>query len=114
MSRMLSERFGSRFPFLLSRPFGSWEHTWRITRRRLGTLLRWLVLIDFVYVFLFPVIFMVTTSIKTVHELNNPAINWISRTPTTQGYELAFEVLHYFEGVRVSLFTSVLAAVARH
>ena len=113
MNKALSAAIGSRLTLLQARPAGGWEHTWRTWRRRLGTLLRWLVLIDFVYVFLFPVIFMVTTSIKTVHELNNPAINWISRTPTIEGYLLAFEVLRYFEGVRVSLVTSLLAAVGQ-
>ncbi len=93
--------------------WSSWERHARALQRRLGTILRWLVLIDFVYVFLFPVIFMFTTSIKTVHELNNPAVNWISRSPTMQGYQLAFEVLNYFDGVRISLLTSVLAAVGQ-
>ena len=48
-----------------------------------------------------------------MHELNNPAVNWISRTPTNEGYLLAMEVLQYFDGVRVSLGTSIVAAVGQ-
>ncbi|MCY4116616.1 MAG: carbohydrate ABC transporter permease [Caldilineaceae bacterium] len=113
MIQGLPGSIASRIAHWRARPLGSWEHTWRVFRRRLGTLLRWIILLDFAYIFLFPVIFMITTSIKTVHELNNPAVNWISRTPTNEGYLLAMEVLQYFDGVRVSLGTSIVAAVGQ-
>ena len=85
----------------------------RSVGRTLGAILRGLVLSNFVYVFLFPVIFMLTTSVKTVADLNNPLVNWISRNPTVDTYRLAAATLTYFEAVRVSAWTSILAALGQ-
>ena len=79
----------------------------------LGAILRWIVLIEFVFVFFFPVLFMFTTSIQTLSEINNPSIRWISRDPTARGYELALLIMGYFQGLRISILTSVLAALGQ-
>ena len=87
--------------------------TWHPRIRGLGAVLRWVVLIEFVYIFIFPVLFMVTTSIKTLSELNNPAINWISRTPSLEGYRTAIPIMGYLDGLRISTWTSVAAALGQ-
>ena len=74
-------------------------------------MLRWAILIEFVYVFLFPVIYIFTTSIKTLSEINNPSVRWVSRAPTLEGYEVATEILGYVDGLRISGWTSVVAAI---
>lgn len=55
--------------------------------------IRWVALLTFAYVFFFPVLFMFATSIKSTSELTNPSIHWITRSPSTAGYVLAFDVL---------------------
>ena len=86
---------------------------WRLAAQTAGIILRWVVLIEFIYVFLFPLIFMVATSLKTVGELNNPTVHWISRSPSLQAYEIAFTVLKYMEAIGISAATSVLAAAGQ-
>ena len=86
---------------------------WRRLREILAPVLRWLVLSGFLYVFVFPVVFMLTTSIKTLSELNNPSITWISRNPNLQGYRDAFQALGYLDGLRISALTSALAATGQ-
>ena len=82
-------------------------------RQKVSTILRALVLFDFVYVFLFPLIFMLTTSIKSVEELNNPTINWISLNPSLEGYRIAYIVFGYLDALWISASTSLIAAVGQ-
>ena len=86
---------------------------WHFRPRGVGGLLRWVVLLEFVYIFVFPVLFMVTTSIKTLSELNNPAVHWISRNPTLEGYRIAMPIMGYLDGLRISAWTAVASAVGQ-
>ena len=80
-------------------------------RRHFVTILRWLVLLELAYVFLFPVLFMLSTSFKPLIELSNPTVRWIPRNPTADGYVLALEHLNYFRSLPVSIVTSAIAAM---
>ena len=82
-------------------------------RRHLVTILRWLVLLELAYVFLFPVLFMLSTSFKPLIELSNPTVRWIPRNPTADGYVLALEHLNYFRSLPVSIVTSAIAAIGQ-
>ena len=88
-------------------------HLRRAGTRAVGAILRGLVLFAFVYVFASPVIFMTTTSVKTVTELNNPSVKWVSRNPTSYGYDIALQVMGYWRGLRSSVVISALAAVGQ-
>ena len=81
--------------------------------RFLGALVRWVVLVSFAYIYVFPVIFMVTTSVMSQAEMNNPTINWISRNPSLEEYRQAAETLNYLTSLRISVFTSVAAALGQ-
>ena len=85
----------------------------RLARRSLPAILRWLVLAEFAYALLFPMVFMFSTSIKPVSELSNPAVNWIPHHPTIEGYRIALVVVDYFKAVGVSAATSLAAAVGQ-
>ncbi len=104
---------GSRWVGVGRRISGRGRRQWNALPRTLGVTLRWIVLIEFVFVFFFPVLFMFTTSIQTLSEINNPSIRWISRDPTARGYQLALQIMGYFQGLRISVLTSVLAALGQ-
>ena len=89
------------------------QRLWRRGARATIVILRTVVLFAFAYVFVLPLVFMVTTSIKTLSELNNPAVKWISRSPTLWGYDMALQVMGYWRGLRSSVVISVLAAVGQ-
>ena len=82
-------------------------------RRHFVTILRWLILLELVYVFLFPMLFMLSTSFKPLIELSNPTVRWIPRNPTADGYVLALEHLNYFRSLPVSIVTSAIAAIGQ-
>ena len=86
---------------------------WRWSTKVVGEVLRWVVLIEFVYIFLFPVLFMVATSFKTPQELNNPATRWIPDAGSVEGYQLVLAYLGYWRGLVISIWTSVLAALGQ-
>ena len=81
--------------------------------RVLGKLLLWVVLINFAYVFLFPLMYMMTTSVKTLTEINNPSIVWISREPSLQAFRFASAIMDYFRGLWISTFTSAIAVLGQ-
>ena len=81
-------------------------------RRGLGTTARWLVLLGFVYLYLFPVLFMLANSVKTDGELRNPLVEWISREPTLANYVLAARAMGW-RGLRNSVIISVLAMIGQ-
>ena len=86
---------------------------WRTASRVLGKLLLWVVLINFAYVFLFPLIYMMATSIKTLTEINNPSIVWISREPSLQAFRFASSIIDYFRGLWISTFISAAAVLGQ-
>ena len=69
--------------------------------------------INFAYVFLFPLIYMMATSIKTLTEINNPSIVWISREPSLQAFRFASSIIDYFRGLWISTFISVAAVLGQ-
>ena len=81
--------------------------------RHLSTALRWMILLELAYVFMFPMLFMVSTSFKPLIELSNPTVRWIPRNPTADGYVLALEHLNYFRSLPVSIVTSAIAAIGQ-
>ena len=89
------------------------SRSWRPRLKVAGTILRWVVLIEFVYVFTFPLIYMVTTSIKTLSDLNNPSVHWIPPSPTLEWYGVAMDIIDYVNGLKISAWTSVAAAVGQ-
>ena len=88
----------------------------RLRRQRsdaVGAVLRWVILIEFAYVFAFPALYMITTSLKTLGDIHNPTVYWIPRVPTLVGYRWAIREMGYVEGLRISVWTSIAAAVAQ-
>ena len=82
-------------------------------RHAVGVTLRWAVLIEFVYVFTFPFLYMLTTSIKSLSDLNNPSVYWIPPNPSISAYRYAAPIMGYLDGLIISGWTSVTAAVAQ-
>ena len=86
---------------------------WRAAKRTIGLLLRWAVLIEFAYVYSFPVIHVVTSSIKNTAEFDNPVIRLFSRQPTLEGYRYAWLAMGYPAGLRNSFLISTAAVLGQ-
>lgn len=70
-----------------------------------------LVIIGFVYVY--PLLFMVSQSFKSLEDLLDPTVGWIPRRVEWNNYVQAWHVLHYMKALGTSLLVSVLPAVAQ-
>ena len=53
----------------------------------------YLLLISFSYIYLYPLLFMIVNSLKSVDDLINPGVQWIPTALMWENYERAFEVL---------------------
>jgi multiple sugar transport system permease protein len=53
----------------------------------------YLLLISFSYIYLYPLLFMIINSLKSVDDLINPGVQWIPTALMWENYERAFEVL---------------------
>lgn len=63
--------------------------------RRLMTLCMYLLLLDLVFVFLYPFLYMLITSFKSRQDLDDVTVTWLLNTIDLSNYKLAFQVLDY-------------------
>ncbi len=86
---------------------------WENAFLRLAT---YIILINVCFVFLFPVIYMFSTSLKTVADLADLTVLWIPRTFFWRNYELAISGMLYWQAARnsviISLGSGILQTVA--
>jgi multiple sugar transport system permease protein len=59
----------------------------------------YLLLISFSYIYLYPLLFMVVNSLKSVDDLINPGVRWIPTVLIWENYERAMEVLNLPESL---------------
>lgn len=97
---------------------GAWPRPWRdpavVQRRALfwvGRALTYIVLIDVSFMFLFPVFYMVTTSIKSPEDLADPTVIWVPHAIYWLNYTLAYQILNYIPALENSLQIAVPAAL---
>ena len=56
-------------------------------------LIIYVLLISFSYIYLYPLLFMMVNSLKSVDDLINPGVQWIPTGLIWENYERAFQVL---------------------
>lgn len=86
---------------------------WELLFLRIAT---YIILVNVCFVFLFPVIYMFSTSLKTVADLADLTVLWIPRTFFWRNYELAISGMLYWQAARnsiiISLGSGILQTVA--
>lgn len=68
---------------------------------------RYILLISISYIILHPLLALITNAIKTPGDITNPAVTWISRSPTFSNFSTAFEIMNY----PTSLLNTVLVGM---
>jgi multiple sugar transport system permease protein len=71
----------------------------------------YLLLIAIGFVYLYPLLFMFVTSLKSPADLLNPMVQWIPNEVYTGNYEKAFRVLNYPQTLAASLLISVVPSL---
>ena len=63
------------------------------------------------FVFVYPLLEMVSKSFMTVKDLVNPLIIWIPSSLNTTNYEKALHVLNFWESVKTTLYVSIMPSL---
>ena len=71
----------------------------------------YVLLISIGFVYLYPMIVMLSTSFKSTSDLINPTIHWIPSSFYIENYSKAFKVLKYFPTLGQSLVITLLPAI---
>lgn len=87
------------------------NRTTKHTMRVLAAIFRIIFLIAFSYILLYPVIFMIANAIKTQPDVMNPAVKWISHSPSAYSFKLAFSGMQYPKALKNTLVFSIASAL---
>ncbi|RAV23105.1 carbohydrate ABC transporter permease [Paenibacillus contaminans] len=71
----------------------------------------YVILIAITVLYVTPLFHMISTSVKDVYDLFNPAVKWIPHSLKFDNYRTAFEGLNYLHTLRNSLLIAALTAV---
>ncbi|MFZ9704361.1 MAG: carbohydrate ABC transporter permease [Bacilli bacterium] len=96
-----------------------WQKRWlgkTLTDGWLFKVIIYLLLISFSYIYLYPLLFMLINSVKSVDDLINPGVRWIPTVLMWENYVRAFEVLNlpnsFFDSTIYVLKVSVSATLS--
>lgn len=71
----------------------------------------YVLLISIGFVYLYPILYMISYSFKSAADIVNPVVNWIPTGLYFENYARSLKVLHYFPTLGKSLFVTLLPAV---
>lgn len=84
---------------------------WQKRNQILFALVRYAILIGIGFVFLYPVLYMIVNSFKSVEDLVDPGVEWIPSTLCFDNFVKAFRTLDFGKSFQNSLVTSAIPAV---
>jgi multiple sugar transport system permease protein len=87
--------------------------TWQRGKRVGITTLLMIVLLSLGFIFLYPVLYMVSTSLKNAQDLVSPDVVWVPRSFDLLNYTIAAWGLRFWEALRSSTILSLLTAVGQ-
>ena len=76
----------------------------------ISSLLRYLFLIAFSYVLLYPVLYIVVNSFKDPTDYFNPTIQWVPKTVTLLNTEMAVKAIDFFNALKSTFVNEIIAA----
>ena len=79
----------------------------------LGKIFLYLMMILITYIFLYPFIYLLVTSVMSNDDLNNFTVQWIPRSLNFNNYTLAAEFMKFFNSLKNSLFSTVLTTLGQ-
>lgn len=79
----------------------------------LGKIFLYLMMILITYIFLYPFIYLLVTSVMTNDDLNNFTVEWIPRSLNFKNYTMAAEFMKFFNSLKNSLFSTVLTTLGQ-
>jgi len=74
-------------------------------------ILQWLFIIGLSYLFLFPIIFLITTSLQDPASVNDPSIIWIPKKLSLVSLKETIIILDYWRSAGLTIFVSVISTL---
>ena len=81
------------------------------TRGTVISVARAVFLLAFSFVLLYPVFFMVSNSVKTGSDLLNPAVEWLSKSPSLYSYKIAYEAMNFPKSFLITVRFELVSAI---
>ena len=81
----------------------------KLSHIRLGNLILYVIMLGIGFVFIYPFLYMIVTSLMTNEDLNNFSVTWIPRGLNFANYKLAADITSYFNNFKNSFLITVLA-----
>ncbi len=78
----------------------------------LYNILVYALLLSFGYVYLYPILYMVTNSFMTMEDIIDPGIKWIPSTFNIENYRLVFVQLNYFKSLLDAFYLAAFPAIS--
>ena len=72
---------------------------------------RYVVLISFSYMLIYPIIFMLSSSFKSLADYYDVTVQWVPKTFSVASFKLAFQVLDYWNSLTSTLINEIVAAL---
>jgi multiple sugar transport system permease protein len=82
-------------------------------RRFFFVLFVYLLLITIAFVFLYPLIYMIATSLKTMQDIADPYVFWIPKHPTLNNFSFAYSALNYLSAAMNSGIIALVSSIAQ-
>ncbi|MBE6727435.1 MAG: carbohydrate ABC transporter permease [Ruminococcaceae bacterium] len=76
-----------------------------------ANLARYTFLLAFSYILLYPLIFMISSSLQGARDFFDPTVEWIPKTPIFSNFSLAFEAMDFGNSFISTLIYEMLSAV---
>lgn len=75
-------------------------------------LLRFALMFGLAYIFLFPILYIVSVSFQSSASVNDPSVVWIPKSITLDNFKITMEVLEYSKSVALSFKISIFSTIA--
>ncbi len=75
-----------------------------------GSIARYVVLISFSYMLIYPIAFMVSTALKTTVDYYDPTVQWIPKLLTLENFKYAIQAINYGGSLMSTLLNEIGAA----
>lgn len=97
----------SKYTDLQSKAKDVWKVTW-IKRGRgiIGTIFYYMVILSLAFVFVYPLLYMISKSLMRPEDVADATIQWIPRQFSLQNYDIALKAINFWPGLLNSVIIS--------
>ena len=96
---------------LLWKRFIAYCSTPTLVKRTVARIITYIILLDLAYVFLYPFMYMVVTSLKTNADLYDATVNWVPHSIKWANFTMAFKAIDFTTGLKNSIIITFLCTI---